>query len=505
MITSGASNLPAWIQQSRPSNAPNLAIPAFARINESIQKKGSVKVIVRLVPPASLTDGFVIEGHLPNQAAVTIQRAHIAQIQTRISNLLSKQRAAKAKRFDFIHFMAMEVSAVEFQALAASQDIDLIEEDIPVPPALFQSVPLVGGVSGIFNGFTGSGQTVAILDTGVDKTHPFLADKIVAEACYSTTYAPDSATAVCSSGSTAEGSGTPCASTITGCEHGTHVAGIAAGNGTSNGTQFSGVAKDATIIAIQVFSRFDNATVCGGPSATPCILTYTSDQISALNRVYNLRGTYSIAAVNMSLGRGGSSSYCDGSNASEKTAIDTLRSVGIATVIASGNDGNSNLVSAPACISSAISVGATDKSDVVAAYSNSASILNLLAPGSSIYSSVPGGSFAYMSGTSMATPHVTGAWAVLKSAKPLATVTEVLNALTLTGKSIADARNGLVKPRIQLDAAVNALKPPSANYTLSVSKVGSGGGTITSNPIYGISCGSTCSSIIPVPQGNTVS
>lgn len=162
VITSGASNLPAWIQQSRPSYAPNLAIPAFARINESIQKKGSVKVIVRLVPPASLTDGFVIEGHLPNQAAVTIQRAHIAQIQTRISNLLSKQRAATAKRFDFIHFMAMEVSAVEFQALAASQDIDLIEEDIPVPPTLFQSVPLVGGVSGIFNGFTGSGQTVAI-------------------------------------------------------------------------------------------------------------------------------------------------------------------------------------------------------------------------------------------------------------------------------------------------------------------------------------------------------
>jgi subtilisin family serine protease len=501
VTVSFASDLSAWIRQSRPATAPNLAIPGFARLNESLQKNGSVKVIVRFVPPASLTNGFVIEGHLPNQAAVAVQRAHIAQIQTRISNLLSKQRSATAKRFDFIHFMAMEVSAAEFQMLAASQDIDLIEEDIPVPPTLFQSAPLIGGISGIFNGFTGNGQTVAILDTGVDKTHPFLTGKVVTEACYSTTYAADSATPACTSGSTSAGSGAPCA--ISGCEHGTHVAGIAAGNGTSNGTHFSGVAKDANIIAIQIFTRVGDATVCGGTA--PCVLSYTSDQISALNRVYSLRGTYNIAAVNMSLGGGGSSSYCDASNVSEKAAIDALRSVGIATVIASGNDGNSNLVSAPACISTAISVGATDKSDVVATYSNSASILNLLAPGSSIYSSVPGGGFAYLSGTSMATPHVTGAWAVLKSAKPSATVTEVLSALTSTGKSITDSRNSIVKPRIQLDAAINALKPPSANYTLTVSKIGSGGGTITSNPVYGISCGTTCSSIIPVPQGNTLS
>jgi ethanolamine utilization microcompartment shell protein EutS len=504
-ITSDAGNLPAWIQQSRPSDAPNLAIPAFERINESIQKKGSVKVIVRLVPPASLNGGFVVEGKLPDQSAMAIQRSHIAQIQTRISNLLSKQRAATAKRFDFIHFMAMEVSAAEFQALAASQDIDLIEEDIPVPPTLFQSVPLVGGVSGIFNGFTGSGQTVAILDTGVDKTHPFLTGKIVAEACYSTNYVPDSATAVCSYGSTATGSGAPCA--ISGCEHGTHVAGIAAGNGTSNGTQFSGVAKDANVIAIQVFSRFVNDSDCGGPGTAPCVLSYTSDQISALNQVYNLKDTYSIAAVNMSLGGGTYSTNCDSDSnyTSEKAAIDTLRSVGIATAIASGNSSYTNAISAPACISTAISVGATDKSDVVASYSNSASILKLLAPGSAIYSSIPGGGFAYLSGTSMATPHVTGAWAVLKSAKPTATVDQVLNALTSTGKSVNDTRNSIVKPRIQLDAAVNALKPPATNYTLSVSKVGSGTGTITSNPKYGITCGSTCSSIIPVPQGNTVS
>lgn len=502
VVMSYAGDLPAWIQQSRPSNAPVLGIPAFARINESLQKNGSAKVIVRLVPPPSLTGGFAIEGLL-NQSAVAIQRGHIAQIQARISNLLSKQRAAAARKFDFIPYMAMEVSAAEFQSLAASPDVDLIEEDIPVPPTLFQSVPLVGGVSGIFNGFTGSGQTVAILDTGVDKTHPFLLGKVVSEACFSTTYAPQSATPVCTPGSTLPGSGMSCA--VSGCEHGTHVAGIAAGNGISNGTQFSGMAKDATIIAIQVFSRVDDATACGG--AAPCVLSYTSDQISALNRVYNLRGTYSIAAVNMSLGGGSYTANCDAdaNYAAEKTAIDTLRGAGIATVIASGNGGYANALAAPACISTAISVGATTKADAVDSYSNSASILNILAPGSAIYSSVPGGGFASMSGTSMATPHVAGAWAVLKSAKPSASVSDVLSALAATGKGILDSRNGIVTPRIRLDAAVNALKPPATNYTLSVSKAGTAGGTITSNPLYGISCGPVCTSIVPVPQGNTVS
>jgi len=167
-----------------------------------------------------------------------------------------------SKRFDFIHFMAMEVSAAEFKALAASQDIDLIEEDIPVHRR-YSRVSLWSRSQRIFNGFTGSGQTVAILDTGVDKTHPFLADKIVAEACYSTTYAPDSATAVCSSGSTAAGSGLPCA--ISGCEHGTHVAGIAAAAEHPTDS-ILGVAKDATVIAIQVFSRFGNAAAVEVPA-----------------------------------------------------------------------------------------------------------------------------------------------------------------------------------------------------------------------------------------------
>ena len=124
-------------------------------------------------------------------------------------------------------------------------------------------------------------------------------------------------------------------------------------------------------------------------------------------------------------------------------------------MIASGNNGFIDGISSPACISTAISVGATDKSDVVAGYSNSASFLDLLAPGSAINSSVPGGGFATWNGTSMATPHVAGAWAVIKSQQLNASVDDVLNALVNTAVPILDGRNGITKPRIDVEASLN--------------------------------------------------
>ena len=243
-----------------------------------------------------------------------------------------------------------------------------------------------------------------MLDTGVDKAHSFLAGKVVSEACFSAGDCPGGA-----SSSTAVGSGVPCTYAPGDCEHGTHVAGIAAGRGTS----FNGVAPGANLIAINVFSRFDSG--CGN-RPTPCARSFTSDQIKGLERVMALRSSLRISSVNMSLGGGQHTANCD--TDSRKAAIDNLRSTGIATVISSGNDGSATAVSAPACISTAITVGSTTKTDVVSSLSNSSSLVELLAPGSSINSSVPGGGFGSKSGTSMAAPHVAGAWAVLRQVVP---------------------------------------------------------------------------------------
>ena len=175
-----------------------------------------------------------------------------------------------------------------------------------------------------------------------------------------------------------------------------------------------------------------------------------------------LRDTYNIAAVNMSLG--GSVKFtdaasCDAANPSRKAAIDNLRSAGIATVISSDNESYVDGLAAPACISSAIAVGSTTKADAVSPFSNAAAFLSLLAPGSSIVSSVPGGGFAELSGTSMAAPHVTGAWAILKGRRPTASAAEILAALRNTGLPIAHERSGasMVFYRIRVDLAIGAL------------------------------------------------
>jgi Ca2+-binding RTX toxin-like protein len=134
--------------------------------------------------------------------------------------------------------------------------------------------------------------------------------------------------------------------------------------------------------------------------------------------------------------------------------------------VASGNDAYANAISSPACISSAISVGATDEHDEVPIYSNEADILDLLAPGgdfntdTGVTSSVPGNTYSAFQGTSMATPHVTGAWALLKEAHPTATVDEVLSALINTGVPVLEPFAGLTKPRIQIEAALDALDNP---------------------------------------------
>ena len=210
---------------------------------------------------------------------------------------------------------------------------------------------------------------------------------------------------------------------------------------------------------------------CGAGNA-PCVLAYVSDQVAALERVFEIRNDFNIAAVNMSLGGGTYTDpdSCDDDEPFRKLAIDNLRSVGIATVVASGNGSYPNRISTPACISSAISVGATTDADAVAGFSNVAEFLDLLAPGASITSSVPGGGTSTWNGTSMATPHVAGAWAVLKQASPDAEVAEVLTSLRDSGTLVDDGRsNGALvnMRRINLDLALQAINNPERIFISS--------------------------------------
>jgi hypothetical protein len=179
--------------------------------------------------------------------------------------------------------------------------------------------------------------------------------------------------------------------------------------------------------------------------------------VKGMERVYELRNTYPIAAVNLSTSGGKYDTNCDTVYGAVKAMADNLRSLGIASVSGSGNYEYMDGISGPACVSSVVSVGATDSADAVAYFSDSASFLNLLAPGVSILSSIPDNGYATWNGTSMAAPHVTGAWAVLKQARPAASVNDILYALVSTGVSVTDYRNGLSIPRVRLDLALQKL------------------------------------------------
>ena len=431
-------------------------------LSEKAQQTGLLPVIVRV------RAGFVPEGELNSPIEAEAQRFLIQEAQFRLLGEMTGFDQLSIKKYSFLPFVAMRVNTVGLESLLASSTVIDVQEDIAVPPALAQSVALIGGTRAWAAGYTGEGQTVAIIDTGIDKSHPFLTDKVVSEACYSTNSSSQSLSSLCPGGvaaSTASGAGLPCGAPGTSCDHGTHVAGIVAGRGQN----FSGVAKDATLIAVQTFTQVNTSQICG-PGRNTCILAYDSDLVRGLERVYELRNTYKIAAVNMSLGGGRYAANCDSNAGAMKLAIDLLRSANIATIAASGNNGYTDSIGMPACISSAISVGSTTdysgQPDQVSSYSNSGSILNLLAPGEAINSSVPGGGYANWGGTSMATPHVAGAWAVARQKDPTASVTKILSAFTSSGVKITDSRNNIVKPRIQVDAAIDLLgdvtPPPTA-------------------------------------------
>ena len=436
----------------------------LSNLRASAQRDGHVRVVVGMQmdpvagPPAAARSPL----------GASARRLAVGQARSRLLARLNPATIRKIRSLNYLPYVTMEVSPAALAQLQLDPRVTTITPDILYRPTLNESSPLIGADAAWAAGYTGLGEIVAVLDTGVDKFHSFLDGKVISEACYSTTSIINDSTAFCPSGSVAPGSGLPCS--ISGCDHGTHVAGIATGNGTSGGVSFSGVARDADLVAIQVFSRFNNPSSCR--FGAPCQLAYLSDIVAGLDRVYELKTTsgFNIVSANLSLGGPNFSSQvaCDANYPPMTNAIALLRAVGVATVAASGNDFDTFAINHPACITGAIAVGATDKTDIVASYSNSSPLVSLLAPGSSIFSSITGGGYNYKSGTSMATPQVAGAWAVLRDKTPTASVSDVELALQSTGVPITDSRNGVIKPRIQVDAALGlSPEPQELSITLS--------------------------------------
>ncbi|WP_345569687.1 S8 family serine peptidase [Nonomuraea rosea] len=274
--------------------------------------------------------------------------------------------------------------------------------------SLDQSVPLIGAPTGWERGFDGKGTKVAVLDTGIDVNHPDFAGRILATENFS-----DAAGIADVKG------------------HGTHVASTIAGAGTASGGTYKGVAPAASLLVGKVLGDGGNGEWSWAIAGMEWAAAQGAD------------------VVNMSLG-----SCCgDGTDPMSQALNELTKKHGTLFVTAAGNEYDPLTVSVPAAADEALAVGAVDKTTgtTLAEFSSKGPRLddaavkpNIVAPGVDIVAArsadssipaIPGNDkYAGFSGTSMATPHVAGAAAILAQQHPEWRAGELRDALTSTAE-----------------------------------------------------------------------
>ncbi|MEU9918727.1 S8 family serine peptidase [Streptomyces sp. NPDC051001] len=308
--------------------------------------------------------------------------------------------------------------------------------------SLDKSVPQIGADKAWAAGYNGKGVKIAVLDTGVDATHPDLKEQVVGEKNFSAS---------------------PDASDHYG--HGTHVASIAAGTGAKSAGKYKGVAPGAKLL---------NGKVLGDDG-------YGDDSGILAGMEWAVEQGADV--VNLSLG-GGDTPDID---PLEAQVNKLSKDKGVLFAIAAGNDGGEQTIGSPGSAEAALTVGAVDDTDKLAEFSSTGPGLDgqikpdVTAPGVDITAASAAGSviaqgvgenpagYVSISGTSMATPHVAGAAAILKQQHPDWTYTELKGALT------GSAKGGKYTPfqqgsgRVQVDKAIKQtviVDPSSVSFGL---------------------------------------
>ena len=354
------------------------------------------------------------------------------------------------RSFTSLPYVSVRIDPDRLEAVEALPEVRSVTPDVAYKPDsdyalnLDRSAAAVGADRTAAAGYDGKDWAVAIIDSGVDTSHPSLEGRVVAEACFSSS-------GHCPNGQqeqTGPGSARPCELDEHHCGHGTHVASIAAGAAaeTDAGLNPQGVAPGADILAVQVSSTVNDA------------VTFASgDVLAALEWVHEQAGSHNIAAANVSLGT--EIVYdipCDRQSRSTTEAIARLRDIDVPTVVAAGNARAQDQVAMPACIGDAVSVSASTAGDTIAPFSNVAEGVSLVAPGEGIRAAWPQSGVVEMTGTSMAAPHVAGAWATLRQVRPADSVNEHLRVLRETAVDVPFGASGAL-PRIDVSAAHMAL------------------------------------------------
>ncbi len=462
---------PALPAAARPDTAPPPA-GSFARAASGLFVPATVKAAIAAEGEVELLIGLV-DG-MADDAPVPRLQAAAARVQDAVTADYRPEELRVVARYASFPILHAWADAEGLRRLAADPRVASVEQVVKVyplgpvlRPALMPEGRVTVGADKVFEtwGLDGTGVGVAVLDTGIDNDHPDFEGAIVAQQCYSEGSRSCAPRGLPKSDNAEDEYG-----------HGTAVSSMILGRGVTKGLNEAnkqvtalGIAPRASLLAVRVFR--DN----GG--------AYDPDIVAGLDWVLTKQKEHNVKAVNMSLGGGAEiGTNCDNNHATVKAAFARLVSKGVTVVVATGNGGNADRVAFPACISNAMSVGATydksydgparlanggmwcprqDKPDIftIACFTDRGRSLDVLAPGLIITHAAMGGGLGSGAGTSYATPIVAGIVALLSQVQDDLRSADIQRLLQDTGRDVTHPESGDTLKLVDAFAAVSKVMP----------------------------------------------
>jgi len=424
-----------------------------------------VKVIVNLADPVQMK----ARTDWDSPASAGALRAEIARRQEPVLSSLTSAEFTLGYRFENQAGFSGEVTVEGLTKLLNDPLVVSVEPDRILYPHLAQGIPLMNATTARM-AYNGKGMAIAIVDSGVDYTHPMLGGTVF----------PNGFPNAKVIGGYDFGSNDPdpMPGFTPGHTHGTACAGLAAGDLSVNGDYIGGVAHNAKIYAIKIAPDYTTGAMLAAMiAAWDWCITHKND---------DPENPILVTSTSYGGGRAYSPPAADSFSPGMTTAANTSVAAGITVLASSGNDGWTNSLGWPASISSVISVGAVYDAtffsvpggeqaypDKVVSYSNSAYFLDILAPSENAYTADivgfggydPGDYYAYFNGTSAACPYAAGAVACLQSASLARTGSYldpliVRHYLTTNGDPIFDTRPPvpILKPRVNLGRTIDCIE-----------------------------------------------